>query len=611
MKRLHVAQSPVRAALGAALLSAPLVLTGLTGTAEAAVGTPTPADTLTHTVQLSIGEWPENRGCTGTVVDELWLATAASCFAERPGEAVPVGKPARKTTVTLTGGTVRNVVELAPRADRDLVLARLDLPAQGITPVKLSTTAPAAGKQVSASGFGRTKTVWVPDRLHSAAFVVTSATGGDLALDSANGTDVLCKGDTGGPVLDAAGNLVGVNSRSWQGGCLGAPATETRTGAVAARTDDLASWIESVKQRPVVLRGGETLRSGETISSANAKLIMQTNGDLVIYHRTGGENRGGALWVSGTSGNPGAYAKMQADGNFVVYKKDGSEADPSSVLWASKTYGHAGARMTLQANGNLSVHYTSTTTDGSAGVSKLLWQSDTSSRGDKLTSGAKLMPGSWLTNGQTVLMMDIQGNVLLREAASGRELWGKYSWNWQSYLHMQADGSLVLYAKDGGQGRGGNLWATESWNGAGAYAALEGSALVVRAQDGGTRWASSTFRGAQSGRCLDWNGTTGAMIWDCWGGANQQWDATAAKELRVGGDKCLTADKGANQGARVSVQPCDGSAEQKWNVNADTTITAVLNPGQCMNAWGQATANGSTLGLWGCDGGANTKWARP
>ncbi|MGW2020373.1 trypsin-like serine protease [Streptomyces sp. NPDC001927] len=608
MKRPNPARPSLGVALGAALLAAPLTLTGLTaGTAQAAAGTPAAAGSLTHTVQLSVGEWPENRGCSATLVDELWLATAASCFAERPGEAVPAGKPARKTTATLSGGTVLTVTELAPRTDRDLVLARLNRPAKGVTPVKLASAVPAVGAQVSAAGFGRTKTEWVPDKIHKAGFTVKSTTAADLALDSTNGTDVLCKGDTGGPVLDGAGNLLGINSRSWQGGCFGAPSTETRTGAIAARTDGLASWIETVKQSPFILRAGDTLQPGETVSSQHAKLIMQTNGDLVLYHRTGGENEGGALWISGTGGNPGAFAKMQADGNFVVYKKDGKETDPSTALWRSGTHNNAGARVELQSDANLVVY----TKDGGWGRGGHLWHSDTYPRGDKLASGAKLMPGSWLTNGQTVLMMDIQGNALVRDAVTGRELWGKYTWNWRSYLHMQNDGNLVLYKADGGQGKGGNLWATQTWNGAGAYTSLDGNSLVVHASDGGIRWVNSTLIGAQSGRCLDWNGATGAMIWDCWGGENQRWDATPAKELRVGGDKCLTADKGANQGARVSVTPCDGTDEQKWNVNADSTITAVLNPGQCMNVWGQATANGSGLGLWQCNGGANTKWARP
>jgi hypothetical protein len=600
MKPLRSPRTSIRAALGAALLATPLTLAGSTGSAQAAVGTPAPAGALAHTAQLSVGEWPENRGCTATLVDELWLATAASCFAETPGQAVPAGKPARKTTATFNGGTMIDVVELAPRTDRDLVLARLGRPVQSIAPVKLATAAPAAGIAVSAAGFGRTRTEWVPDRLHSGAFTVANSTAGELTLDSANRTDVLCKGDTGGPVLNAAGELVGVNSRSWQGGCLGAPAAETRTGAIAARTDGLASWIASVKQRPVVFKAGETLQPGEMLASQNARLIMQADGNLVLYHRTGGENKGGALWASGTSGNPGAFAKVQTDGNFVVYKQGGG-ADASTALWQSKTYGYDGARLELQADANLVVY----TKDGGPGIGGHLWHTDTYPRGSKLASGAKLMPGSWLTNGQNVLMMDIQGNVLIREQATSRELWGKYTWNWHSYLNMQADGALVLTKKDGGA-----LWSATS-GGAGSYATLENNgSLVVRWNSGGERWASSSFRGDGSGRCLDSNGGTGATIWDCWGGPSQQWDYTPAKELRVNGNRCLTAETGANQGAKVTTAACDGRNEQKWNVNADT-ITAFLNPRQCMNVSGQATANGSALGLWECNGGSNTKWKRP
>ncbi|MFF5971048.1 trypsin-like serine protease [Streptomyces sp. NPDC012769] len=606
MKRPHSTPSPIRAALGAALLSAPLALAGFTGTAQAAAGAPAAAGTLAHTAQLSVGEWPHSRACTATLVDELWLTTAAACLAPVIGGDVPAGRPFVPTTVTLSDGRTIGVTEVVPRTDRDVALVRLATPATGLGPVTLAGTVPAAGTDVTAAGFGRTRTAWVPDKLHTAAFGVTTSDATTLGI-TGKGTDAICKGDTGGPLLDADGRLVGVNSRSWQGGCLGIDAAETRTGAISARVDGLGSWIDSVKQRPVVVKAGQTLRSGETISSQNARLSMQADGNLVIYHRTGGHGMGGVLWASNTGGNPGAYAKMQADGNFVVYTKDGGEGK-GGALWSTHTWNNADARLELQADANLVVY----TKDGGHGIGGHLWHSDTYPRGDRLAAGSRLMPGSWLTNGRNVLLMDIQGNVQLREAATGRELWNKVTWNWYSYLHMQGDGNLVLYKKDGGEGKGGALWSTQTWNGA-SYATLENNgSLVVRwANGGGERWASSTLRGDGSGRCLDWNGTTGAQIWDCWGGANQQWELTAAKELRVGGDKCLTADKGANQGARVSVVPCDGSAEQKWNFTTDNTVTASLNPGQCMNVWGQATANGSYLGLWECNGGSNTKWQRP
>ncbi|MET8756241.1 VCBS repeat-containing protein, partial [Streptomyces sp. NPDC004667] len=38
-------------------------------------------------------------------------------------------------------------------------------------------------------------------------------------------------------------------SRSWQGGCLGTPTTETRTGAISTRTDDLTGWVKTTAYR--------------------------------------------------------------------------------------------------------------------------------------------------------------------------------------------------------------------------------------------------------------------------------------------------------------------------------------------------------------------------
>jgi hypothetical protein len=87
---------------------------------------------------------------------------------------------ALKATATLSNGQAVEVTELAPRNDRDLVLARLAAPAIGIAAV--------------------------------------------------------------------------INSRSWQGGCFGAAATETRTGAVSARIDDLGNWVQETVHRPVVQR---------------------------------------------------------------------------------------------------------------------------------------------------------------------------------------------------------------------------------------------------------------------------------------------------------------------------------------------------------------------
>lgn len=74
---------------------------------------------------------------------------------------------------------------------------------------------------------------------------MAAGTGTALTLDPATDDAALCKGDAGGPALRDNGGtpeLVAVNSRSWQGGCLGE--TETRRGAVGTSLHDIATWLE-------------------------------------------------------------------------------------------------------------------------------------------------------------------------------------------------------------------------------------------------------------------------------------------------------------------------------------------------------------------------------
>ncbi|MFF4020343.1 trypsin-like serine protease [Streptomyces sp. NPDC001843] len=239
---------PRMAWTGSVLAATSLTALALTTVPATAVSGPQAPDSVAAaTARLDIGG---QRGCSATLVAKQWLLTAASCFAETQGAAVQPGAPKLKTTAAV-GASAQQVVNLVPRTDRDVVLAQLAKPVTGVTPLSVTGSAPTAGDEVQAAGFGRTHQEWVPDQVHAAGFTVQNTAATTLDLVGKSDGAAICKGDTGGPLLSTTGAVVGVSSLSWQGGCLGTDAAETRTGAVAARVDDLATWVQQVTYAPV------------------------------------------------------------------------------------------------------------------------------------------------------------------------------------------------------------------------------------------------------------------------------------------------------------------------------------------------------------------------
>ncbi|WP_320782357.1 trypsin-like serine protease [Streptomyces sp. CRN 30] len=251
---------PVRlAASAAALIAGSVVVTAVPAAAVTGPAVPASETTYAYTAQVIVGD--HDRGCSGVLVDREWLLTAASCFADDPAAslAVPAGKPRLRTTATIgrsdltsTAGAVREVVELVPRTDRDVVLARLNRPVTGVTPIALATAAPTAGEELRLAGHGRSADEWAPLNLHTGAFSVDAA---DATTATVTGKDgvAACAGDTGGPLVRVAGGthqLAALGSRSYQGGCYGIDESVTGTGGVVARVDDLASWVEEKTGAP-------------------------------------------------------------------------------------------------------------------------------------------------------------------------------------------------------------------------------------------------------------------------------------------------------------------------------------------------------------------------
>jgi hypothetical protein len=80
-------------------------------------------------------------------------------------------------------------------------------------------------------------------------------------------------------------------------------------------------------------RGEHALLRREVSNGSTVELVMQDDGNLVLYNRGGVEHGGRVCWASNTVGR-GSFATYQEDGNFVVY-----EADGRTAAWASKTDG--------------------------------------------------------------------------------------------------------------------------------------------------------------------------------------------------------------------------------------------------------------------------------
>ncbi|WP_406632115.1 tachylectin-related carbohydrate-binding protein [Amycolatopsis sp. WGS_07] len=273
----------------------PATLVEIKTTGAVAAGTG-PVDAAPYTAKIDIGQaGVDGRACSGVLIAAQWVATAARCFADDPsqGFAIPAGPPKQKTTATIgrpdltqtDRGAVVDVVTLVPHPDRDLVLAKLSAPVNGVTPVALSTTAPVAGETLKVTGYGRTADTWVPTKAHTASFTAGTTTDTSVEITGAVGP---CKGDAGGPVVrerDGNAELVGLTNTSTQNGCL--TEAQTTPGATQARIDNVGGWIrQNVPDLAIVCKPAAPI------------FTTRADGTLWLYQHTDPRN-GSYAWVNG------------------------------------------------------------------------------------------------------------------------------------------------------------------------------------------------------------------------------------------------------------------------------------------------------------------------
>ncbi|MGX9882431.1 protein kinase domain-containing protein [Streptomyces sp. NPDC002276] len=132
-------------------------------------------------------------------------------------------------------------------------------------------------------------------------------------------------------------------------------ATDTSASATPSASPSASGTSAARLPDAVVVKPPFTFDPGKVLETVRSRLIMQTDGNLVLY-----DQDGTAHWASQTSGE-GNTAVFQADGNLVVYN---AQTQP---VWASNTGGAAGATLKVLEDGNMVI-----ATDGG-----VVWQTDT------------------------------------------------------------------------------------------------------------------------------------------------------------------------------------------------------------------------------------------
>ncbi|WP_083646607.1 hypothetical protein [Kitasatospora sp. CB01950] len=240
-------------------------------------------------------------------------------------------------------------------------------------------------------------------------------------------------------------------------------------------------------------RGTEMRAGGSTLVGQDNKsvLMMEADGNLVLYlvNSTGGPKH--EIWSSGTSGHPGAYAILQADSNLVVYAAGGS-AETGGALWSSNTYGQHGGVLTLYPGGSLQL----VTNEKGWGTST--YEAPSAFCPNIPRSPGLITPGGWAQSDSVWLLLQQDGNLVIFRKKDNKEIWASGTWgHGGAMLCMQEDGNLVLYKP--APKLVDSIWSTGTFWSPGAYALLQddGNFVIYKRAGGpgkgGAIWSTGTY----------------------------------------------------------------------------------------------------------------------
>jgi hypothetical protein len=192
------------------------------------------------------------------------------------------------------------------------------------------------------------------------------------------------------------------------------------------------------------------------------------------------------VWESPTV-SPAITAVMQGDGNFLIIR--GFLGDSAQdVVWSTNTFGNPGAYMKIQDDGNLLI-----TTANNIPIWDYNYPIQPTTCG-RINANQGLSQGTTLSScdGRFKLNMQLDGNLVLAEGATA--LWTTNTPGWGNLVLciMQPDGNFVVYNRANSPLT--PLWAAGTNHGvSGNYLLLQNDGNLVINTAGGTRlWTSNT-----------------------------------------------------------------------------------------------------------------------
>ncbi len=275
-----------------------------------------------------------------------------------------------------------------------------------------TTTTDEAGKQRGACTDALSRLVEVDEPYASGLLINDYATlqsGGNFVLESSANSTLWSTGTNGTNAssifMQDDGNLV-LYIFKWSAGTYAAPTP----GSYPQATCSIGTYLVA----------GQTLPSGSCIASPHWQyfLYMAPDGNLYIYNWA----TGAGTWGPGTQGHPGAYARLETNGNFVVYTSTGT------ALWSSGTSGTNAERLDMEDDGRIILYksaWNSGTSTGQFNWSQLAHPGCDAGIGTGTTGMLGAGQCFVSPNGHFELLMQTDGNLVIYDlgATPAAALW--------------------------------------------------------------------------------------------------------------------------------------------------------------------------------------------